>query len=264
MLCTRTCNAKEGSLKQLLIFLLLAFTLPLLCIILMADTTLFRSGVLNLTAYGIEAAAPSLATVLTVLLFKNGHGLKQFLKKSYLENVSLKMVLIALILPAVLIGTPKLLYWLIFGITPALGILSLNKIIIVCWALIAEELGWRGFLQEKLQCCLGDFTLPLITGILWAAWHYHYFISGTSSAPIVLFTLGCVADSYIYYVMTNSVNGNIIPASVYHFSGNLFFNLFLINPEHNKGSSAPYLLYIICLLAAAVTAMVVTRKRNAF
>ena len=44
--------------------------------------------------------------------------------------------------------------------------LSLKKIIIVIWALVAEELGWRGYLQEKIEAHVGDVLTPLIVGII--------------------------------------------------------------------------------------------------
>lgn len=259
---TRNNDAIHSHLKQILLFLLLAFSLPLLCSILMINTTLFRSGPFQFIAYGVEAMTPSLAAILTVLYFENGRGLKQFLKKCYIANIHLKWILIALLLPVAVVGVSKLLSWQIYGCAPVIGTLSSKKIIVVCWALIAEELGWRGFMQEKLQVYFNDLTLPLITGIIWAVWHYHYFISGTMTVPVILFALGCVTDSYVYYALTKSVKGNIIPASAFHFSGNLCFNLFLINPEYNNGSNLPYFLFVMFSFITAVIAAAVTHKHR--
>jgi len=249
-------------LKQIGTFLLLAFVLPLFCVLLMLNTALFHSGAFNLVAYGIEAAAPALAAIVTVLYFEKGRGLRHFLKSAYLDNLHPKIILLALLLPVVLVGVPKLLNGLLFGGGLHLGILAPKKILIICWALVAEELGWRGFLQQKLRPYLNDFTLPLAVGLIWAVWHYHYFLSGASSAPLLLFVLSCVTDSYLYFAVTRFANGNIVPASVLHFSGNLCFNLFLINPEHNGGSLVPYLLYVLCSLITAVLAFSVTRRRE--
>jgi len=43
-------------------------------------------------------------------------------------------------------------------------------------------------------------------------------------SPFVLLILGCVFESYGYFVITKLAKGNIIPASIWHFSGNLFVN----------------------------------------
>ena len=49
-----------------------------------------------------------------------------------------------------------------------------QKNIIVMWALVAEELGWRGYLQEKIEAHVGDVLTPLIVGIIWTVWHFHF------------------------------------------------------------------------------------------
>lgn len=72
-----------------------------------------------------------------------------------------------------------------------------QKIIIVMWALVAEELGWRGYLQEKIEAHVGDVLTHLIVGIIWTVWH---------------------------------------------FSGNLFTNIYRLNPNWNTGRMEPYMI----------------------
>ena len=228
----------------------------------MKYTEICRSNVFTLILLGVEASSPSLAAVATVIFFESGSGLRKFFKKCYVDHLDLKLVLVGLILPAVVIFASKQVYWLFFDITPNFGILTAKKAMIACWALVAEELGWRGFLQGKLETYLNKFTLPLLLGIIWALWHYHFFISGEMSAPILLFTLGCIADSYLYFAFTKAVNGNIVPASVLHFSENLFLILLPINPEFNNGSFVPYLLYVAGLLIAAAISFSVTLRHK--
>ncbi|SDM59815.1 CPBP family intramembrane glutamic endopeptidase [Acetanaerobacterium elongatum] len=255
-------NNKKSNLKQIAVYLLLVFVLPLFFVLLKMYTPLGRSDALTLILFGLEAAAPSLAAILTVLYFEASHGLGQFLKERYVYHFNFNMVLLSLFLPVVIIGAAKLFSWLFFHIPPTLGVLTFKKILIVCWALIAEELGWRGFFQDKLGIYLNELVMPIILGIIWAVWHYHYFISGTMSAPLILFTLGCIADSYIYFAVTKAANGNIVPASVLHFSENLCCNLFSINPEYNNGSIIPYLLYVTGSLIAAAITIFITIKRK--
>jgi membrane protease YdiL (CAAX protease family) len=255
-------HAKESDWHQIVVFLLLAFLLPLICILLIMYTPLRGSSIFSFILFGVEAATPSLAAVLTVLYFRAGHGLGQFLKRCYINHFSVKTILICSIFPVVVVGVSKLVYSLAFGITPTFGVLTSKKILIVCSALIAEELGWRGFLQEKLGTYLNKFLLPLVVGIIWAAWHYHFFISGTMQAPTLFFVLGCITDSYVYFAITKAANGNIVPVSVVHFLENLCFNLFLISPEYNKGSTVPYLLYIIISIIVMAIVLLITFKRR--
>lgn len=250
---TNSSKRSEARLIQIIVFLLLAFFIPLICVLLIKYTTIGRSKLFSLLIFGLEAASPSLAAILTVLLFGSGLGLRKFLKSCYIDHFALKLVLIGLFLPAVVTSVSKLIYCFCFGIAPVFWFPPAKNMLIICWALIAEELGWRGFLQDKLGAYLNECAIPFLLGIVWALWHYHFFLSGQMSVPITLFVLGCIADSYLYFALTKTAKGNIIPASVSHFSGNLFLNLFLISPQYNRGSSILYLLYVLgSLITAAI------------
>ena len=60
----------------------------------------------------------------------------------------------------------------------------------------------------------GHLGTPIIIGIIWALWHYHFFWLGTMSAPFILFVLGCITDSVGSYWITKKSKGNVIPASI--------------------------------------------------
>lgn len=144
--------------------------------------------------------------------------------------------------------------------------LSLKKIIIVMWALIAEELGWRGYLQEKIEAHVRDLLTPLIVGIIWTAWHFHFFISASMEVPLLSFTYGCIAESYGYFVITKISKGNIVPASLWHFSGNLFINIYRVNPNWNAGRMEPYMIvnavYLLYFIIFVVWRSFTKRKES--
>ena len=54
--------------------------------------------------------------------------------------------------------------------------------------------------------------------------------------------MGCIFESYGYFIITKLVKGNILPASIWHFSGNLFLNIFSLNINDGDGK---YLTYMI-------------------
>jgi membrane protease YdiL (CAAX protease family) len=126
--------------------------------------------------------------------------------------------------------------------------------------LIAEELGWRGYLQNKINNKFSNIVTPIIIGVIWALWHYHFWISGTADVPILVFTYGCIAESYGYFIITKLSKDNVIPASILHFSGNLFFNLYLLNPNWNNGSIMPYIIVNI-LYSVYIAIFVYDQKR---
>lgn len=227
----------------ILFFIIYAFTIPLFCIITMS----YVSGFLQLLLFGIEGASPAIAAILTVM-HKNGiKGVIQFLKSKYQKTFSIKLCILGFFVPAIILTVAKLLTYLTPYHNEFITIPTLKKVIILLWALIAEELGWRGYLQNEIEKRWGCNITPILVGLIWSIWHFHFFFSGTMEVPIVAFTYGCIADSYGYYIITKLAKGNIVPASIWHFSGNLFFNLYLLNPNWNGNSNVPYIILNIIM-----------------
>lgn len=205
----------------------------------------FQKGIPYFVLYGFEAMTPSISALLVIEILYGKKGTIIFLKKSYVENKKVKYIILAFLLPLI-IGLLTCVFCMIFIDIPILNInVDIKKIIVLLWALVAEELGWRGFLQENLNKKLDKKVIPFIIGLIWSLWHYHFFVLGTISAPIILFTISCIIDSYIYYTLTIKSNQNIIPASIFHFMGNLLFSILLIYPNYHNGNILPYIFYII-------------------
>ena len=241
--------------KHIVLFLLFAFGLPLICVFLVKNFSIFQSGMQNFILYGIEAMTPTLSALIVIAILGGKGMIREFLKKCYFDNIKMHYIILALILPLAVLTITKLTSLIFVNVTPFITSISVNKLIVVMWALIAEEIGWRGFLQEKLDKWFGHSITPIILGCIWALWHYHFFLLGTMSAPLILFVLGCIAESFGYYWITIKSKGNIIPASIWHFTGNLWIYLFLINPEYNQGSIVPYFLFVVysTIMAVGIT-----------
>lgn len=231
--------------KYIILFLIFAFGLPLICVFLVKNLNLFQSGAFSFILYGIEAMTPTLAALIVTVILGDTKEIFVFLKKCYFYNVKIRYIILAVILPLTVLVFTKLTSLIFIHDVPVITGIASKKLIIVLWALLAEEIGWRGFLQEKLDKRCGHIATPIFIGIIWASWHYHFFWLGTMSAPLILFVLGCITESFGYYWVTIKSRGNIIPASIWHFIGNLCFNIFLISPEYNHDSIIPYLLYIV-------------------
>ena len=242
-------------------FLTYTFLIPLVCVMLMKILGKYDSnGIMTLVLYGIEGASPAIATVIVMLQKHGVNGLKKFLKSKYISNFSIRMCLLGLCVPAFVLLVSKLITYLTPYNNNFAYSLRPKKILIIMWALVAEELGWRGYLQDKVEKRFGAVATPLIIGAIWAAWHYHFFISGSMEVPIVLFVLGCITESCSYYILTKISKGNIVPASLWHFSGNLFFNIFRINPQWNNGSTVPYMIVSIFYLIYFITFAIFIRR----
>lgn len=249
-------NVRNKNTKNsIALFLIFAFGLPLVCVLL--EKNVFKSGMINFILFGIEAAAPTLAAIIVTLILSGKIGIRGFLKKCYIKNIKVNYILLGVMIPIVLIVAAKLTWFVFDSSTPFIKGITTKKLLIVMWALIAEEAGWRGFLQEKLDKHFGYLGTPIFVGAIWALWHYHFFWLGTMSIPVLPFFLGCIADSFGYYWVTKKSKGNVIPASLWHFTYNLFMTILLINPEFNHGSMGPYWIYVIYSIIAAVIISVV-------
>jgi len=230
--------------KSVILYVSLAFGLPLICVLLIKNLSVFQAGTPNFMLFGFEAMTPVISALLATAMLGGRKELSAFLRKLYIRNIKISYILLAAIMPIAVLTATKLTLLLSGNAAQLLSSITLKKLVIVLWALVAEEIGWRGFFQENVGAKFGYITTPLIVGGVWALWHFHFFWTGTMSAPILLFMLGCIAESYGYYWVTERSKGNIIPASVWHFTGNLFISLYTIAPSYNNGSTLPYLLFV--------------------
>jgi CAAX protease family protein len=92
---------------------------------------------------------------------------------------------------------------------------------------LGEEIGWRGFLLPRLVQQTGFTWGCLLSGCIWAVWHYPGLLFADYNAgthpvfALTCFTLMVIADSYILgWLQLKS--GSLWTAAVLHASHNLF------------------------------------------
>lgn len=232
-----------GIIKEIIMFLSLAFGIPGACIILMK---MIDNTTLSFVLYGIEGASPSLAAVFAILLQRKRVSLSSFLRAKYIENLNIVACILGIVAPLLILSFAKMISILLGD--PFLTLVSLTprKLVIIAWALIAEELGWRGYLQDKLEVLLPNAFIPFVSGIIWALWHYHFLLSGSMKIPLFAFLLGCIFESYGYFVITKYAKNNVVPACIWHFTGNLFFNMYRFDPHWHDGDISFYWITTVC------------------
>ncbi|MEN2974318.1 MAG: CPBP family intramembrane glutamic endopeptidase [Candidatus Caldarchaeales archaeon] len=99
---------------------------------------------------------------------------------------------------------------------------------------IGEEIGWRGFLLDKLGSTgMGFFKTTIIIGMLWGLWHspailllgYNYPDNRVLGILIfTLFTISCTAP----YIIFRKISSSILPAASMHGSMNAIWGLTLL------------------------------------
>ena len=92
---------------------------------------------------------------------------------------------------------------------------------------LGEEIGWRGFLLPRLVERVGFTWGCLLSGCIWAVWHYPALLfadynAGTRPAfALACFTLMVIAISYVLGWLRLK-SGSLWPAAMLHASHNLF------------------------------------------
>ena len=91
---------------------------------------------------------------------------------------------------------------------------------------LGEEIGWRGFLIFELRKVMPFKTLTLVSGLIWAVWHYPLInlIFGKSEnllLHIIAFTIMIIGISVILAYYTFKSN-SLWPAALYHSIHNIY------------------------------------------
>ena len=226
--------------KNLILFLLISFLLPYVAIVFQ---TMISNDFICFVLYGIQAASPTISAIVVLCLNKK-------VKTHFAQMVRKEHLQIAIFLPIIIayatIVLAKLIYCDLLSIEFMLGSIPTTQFIIILWALVAEEIGWRGYLEPLLKMYgVHKWIAPCIVGMIWCLWHYHFFLQNSIRVPIPLFFISCIIESYIYSFLMSITNNNIISAMTYHFAWNLFIHVAAVNPADNNGSIAPYTILVV-------------------
>ena len=102
-----------------------------------------------------------------------------------------------------------------------------------CFAALGEEIGWRGFLVDRLSRVTTFTNVSLVSGGIWALWHMPLivFADYNDGAPgwysVLCFAVMVVSSGFIY-AWLRLKSGSVWPAMLLHASHNFwiqgFFN----------------------------------------
>lgn len=134
----------------------------------------------------------------------------------------------------------------------------------------AEEIGWRGYLQPRLDW-LGSRRSTLVVGAVWTVWHLPYILltpyyhaDGNRPVVLALFTASVVAFSFVFGSLRRA-SDSVWPAVVAHCAHNVSFALIadsfistdhpVVVNEYLAGDTG-----LLVALGAAVAAAVLARR----
>ena len=103
---------------------------------------------------------------------------------------------------------------------------------------LGEEIGWRGFFIYELRKVLSFTGVSIISGIIWASWHWPIIVyyGGNVALELTTFYVVIIAMSFImtYYTFKSK---SLWPAVIFHAVSNVYIQKIL--PEltvQNEGS----------------------------
>jgi membrane protease YdiL (CAAX protease family) len=144
-----------------------------------------------------------------------------------------KYLIFAYIFPIIICLISYGIFWL-FNLGTYTGNLHSNFILFLVTGTIGgiisalgEEIGWRGFLVPKLARLTTFTWVAVISGVIWALWHFPLILFSTynSGTPLwwslPLFFISAIAISFIFAWLTLK-SGSLWPAVILHASDNLF------------------------------------------
>lgn len=108
---------------------------------------------------------------------------------------------------------------------------------------LGEEIGWRGFLIWEMRKVMPFWAVGLLSGLLWAIWHWPAILftdynagTGSFALQMFIFTMAIVPQGIVYAYFTFK-SGSLWPAVILHASHNLFIQR-VFTPLTVRGSES--------------------------
>jgi uncharacterized protein len=262
-----------------------ALSLFVLALILgTAPSLAVAAGLLPTGATQLSALGAGTAGIILATLEGRKGGVQELLGRVLIWRVGIQwwaFALLFMIIPAVaalylfhLFGGPPV-DW--SGLGPLYSVVP-SMIILIIFAGLGEEFGWRGFALPRLQARYNALVSSLIIGALWAMWHIPlYFIKGTSQydwqmegglLPTLLgYSAFVIAWSIQYTWVFNNTKGSVLLAAVVHGAGNAWLGYIDVFSRGGFGgimvlSIVSVIISIIIVLMAGPTNLSRTNHRN--
>lgn len=154
---------------------------------------------------------------------------------------------------------------------PSLATLAIYLPFLVMQVLItgvAEEPGWRGFAQPRLQRRFGPLPASVLLGAGWAIWHWPLFFTEWSRGgadPLTMFVvmpLSSIATSIVLSWLVNRTGGVVLIAMLWHAGGNATVSILMhdVFPSAAHGSN-PRVASLIAVGLVALGIVLTTRGR---
>ena len=127
---------------------------------------------------------------------------------------------------------------------------------------LGEEIGWRGFLVPELSKSMGFTATALISGIVWALWHYPILIWADYNAGtptwygVSCFTVMVVAIAFVF-AWLRLRSGSLWTGAMLHASHNLYIQSVFTPLTRKTGKTAWFIDEFGAVLPAVAVAFAI-------
>lgn len=200
---------------------------------------------------------PSIAGVAATAWFAGRAGLADLARRLSPLRTHPGWLLFALLLPVALGGVTLGLRVMAAGPVvsdPGVGLAAAAQLFAGQLALrffagggLGEELGWRGFMQPRVQARVGWLQASLWIGLWHGLWHLP-----AQGAAVIILTVYTVSAAIIFSWMANRTRGSVFLAALLHASGNAtLFSMELIWPALDNDPIVQLVFLLLWLVVAA-------------
>ena len=224
-------TTKKENAKRLGIYLLTVFAFMLIFVLCIKPMN--ASNTVFYIIYMIFSFSPAIASLITRAVTKEGfRDMKLHLRLSG----NFKWYLLAFGLPLICFSAKFLLPVIISGHADWLGAFTAQNVLasvftlaamsaVMSIGLIGEELGWRGYMNQKMEPLLGTVGTCIVGGIVWGLWHLPMDIAGCEGAISDAFAMcgGRMIQLTLFGVFLmwlTKKTGSVFPAVIGHYMFN--------------------------------------------
>ena len=219
-------NESNKTLGEIIVFLVLTFILSALAYIPIIQAGTITGGQSQLAS--LLMLAPGLAAVITYLFFEHS------LRPIGWRLGKIQYLILGLLIPIIYCSIGYGLVWLTGRgeyngqFPPNFPIFLVTMLISATLSAVLEEVAWRGFLVPKMMKLTGFTATAIVSGLIWAVWHYPLIIFANvrlGNTPLfyslLCFTVFVVGVSFAT-AWLRLKSGSVWTAALLHGSHNLF------------------------------------------
>ena len=273
---------KKENIKRLGLYLLIAFALSLLLIVFRKPME--TSARVSFIITQLFSFSPAIACLITRAVTKEGFG---DMKLHFNFHGNFRWYLLAFAVPLMCFSASQLLPVIMSGYGSRLSGFTADNVLsvifilmgqsaVVSAGLLGEELGWRGYMNRKLEPLVGTLGTCLIGGIIWGLWHFPIDISNylggygsfSFSMKLAFGRLVLLTCFGVFLMWLTKKTDSVFPAVVAHFmfnaSQNAIMELFMqsdIPEDTDLGRLADVFQYVPMAVLAVIFMLLLFRAK---